>query len=264
MAHDTEKRTIQSIDRGCELLDHLRRNGPSTISELESESELSAGSIHTHLSTLKDHGFVEQDGSQYQLGAMFIPFGVRVRNRSILYSASKLIVHQLANNTGGCVHLMTEYDNRLLILEEVYGEDAVDKEFHIDKRGRLQRHVHCTAGGKAILANLSEPAVHAILDDHGLPSRTSHTITDREQLLEELETARDRGYALNDQEHMPGIRAVGAPIRHDETGDVLGTVSVSVSAASWTGERFREELPTAVRKAANEIEIRIHSRELNA
>ncbi|MFC6873376.1 IclR family transcriptional regulator [Halobellus marinus] len=261
MAHDTGKRTIQSIERGCELLDYLRRNGPSTIAEMESHSALSAGSIHTYLSTLKDHGFIEQEDSRYRLGAMFIPFGVRVRNRSTLYPASKTIIHQLAHSTGGCVHLMTDYDGRLLILDEVYGEDAVDKDFHFKKRGQLQHDIHCTAGGKSILAYLSEQRVNEILDSHGLPARTSHTITDRQELFDELKRVRERGYALNEQEHMPGIRAVGAPIRHDDSGDVIGTVSVSVSAASWTGDFFRRELPTIVKKAANEIEIRIHSQE---
>ncbi|QHS17582.1 IclR family transcriptional regulator [Halopenitus persicus] len=261
MARDAEKRTIQSVDRGCELLESLRRNGPSTISELAADSELSAGSVHTYLSTLRDHGFVDKDGTEYRLGSMFIPFGVRARNRSTLYAASKTIIQELALETGGCVHLMAEYDGRLLILEEVYGEDAIGKDFHIEKRGRLQRHVHCTAGGKAILAHLPESRVHEILDDHGLPSRTSRTITDRERLLEELETVRDRGYARNDQEHMPGIRAVGAPILHDEDGTVLGTVSVSGSAASWTGDRFERTIPAAVTEAANDIEIRIHSQE---
>ncbi|WP_311172083.1 IclR family transcriptional regulator [Halobellus ordinarius] len=264
MTHNTGKRTIQSIERGCELLDYLRRNGPATIAEMESHSELSAGSIHTYLSTFKDYGFVEQEESRYRLGALFIPFGVRVRNQSSLYPAAKTIIHQLAQSTGGCVHLMTEYEDRLLILDEVYGEDAVDKDFHFKKRGRLQPHLHCTAGGKSILAHVSEPRVHEILDSHGLPARTSHTVTDRDRLFDELERVRERGYALNDQEHMPGIRAVGAPVRHDDSGDVIGTVSVSVSAASWTGDLFREELPTVVKKAANEIEIRIHTEELSS
>ncbi|SEH52125.1 MULTISPECIES: IclR family transcriptional regulator [Halopenitus] len=261
MARETEKRTIQSVDRGCEILETLRRNGPSTISELAADSELSAGSIHTYLATLRDHGFVDKDGTQYRLGSMFIPFGVRVRNRSDLYAASKTILQELAQETGGCVHLTREYDDRLLILEEVYGANAIGQEFHVEKRGRLQRHLHCTANGKSILAYLSDDRVRELLADHGLPSRTSHTITDRETLLTELETIREHGYARNDQEHMPGIRAVGAPIRRDEDGAVIGSVSVSGSAASWTGTRFEETIPAAVTEAATDIEIRIHSRE---
>lgn len=259
MAPKSGKRTIQSLAKGCEILDHLRESGPTTISDIASSFELSAGTIHTHLATFKQYGFVEQDGSKYDIGPMFIPFGVRARNRSPLYTAAKTIIQRLASDTGGCVHLMTEHSNRLLILEEVYGEDAIDKEFHIEKRGQLQRHLHCTAGGKSILAYLSNDRVQEILNEHGQPQRTSHTITDREKLLEELTMVEDRGYAINDQEHMPGVRAIGAPIVSDEPTEVLGTVSVSVSAAGWDGELFYEELPALIKKAANEIEIRFHS-----
>lgn len=259
MASNSGQRTIQSIAKGCAILDRLREDGPTTLTDIGSHFELSAGTIHTYLATFKQYGFVEQDGSKYDIGPMFIPFGVRARNRSPVYTASKTIIQRLAYDTGGCVHLMTEYSNRLLILEEVYGEDAIDKYFHIEKRGQLQRHLHCTAGGKSILAYLPDDRIQAILNEHGLPPRTSRTITDQEELLEELATVEDRGYAINDQEHMPGVRAIGAPIVSDETNEVLGTVSVSVSAVGWDGDLFYEELPALIKKAANEIEIRFHS-----
>lgn len=261
MATEQEGRKIQSVDRACDLLSNLRSHGPTTITELEEEMDLSAGTIHTYLSTLKDHGLVDQHGTEYQLGSMFIPYGIHVRNHSVLFDAAKYITKELAYDIGGCVHLMTEFDNRLLILEEVYGENTVGLDIHNKKRGRLQDHVHCTAGGKAILAYLPPEKAKRIIDEHGLPQRTSNTITDREELFEELKTVRDRGHALNDQEHMPGIRAVGAPICRDDTGEVLGTISISGSAASWTDDVFTEKLPPRVKEAATEVEISYHSME---
>lgn len=256
-------RKVKSIERAGDILEHLRREGAATITDLESVVPLSAGSIHTYLATLKEYGFVEQEGTEYRIGSMFIPYGVRVRNSTELYSASKDVIETVAHELGGCVHLQKEYNNRLLILEEVYGENTAGLDLHIKKRGKLQNHIHCTAGGKSILARLPESDVHRILDDHGLPSRTSRTITDRETLLEELKVVRKRGYAVNDQEHMHGIRAVGAPICRDDGGEVLGAISVSGSAATWTGAIFNEKIPNRIREFSNEIEINIHSKDRN-
>ncbi|GAB7017354.1 IclR family transcriptional regulator [Halostagnicola bangensis] len=249
------------MERSSHILEYLRQHGPSTISELESSVDISAGTIHTYLASWKDHGFVEQDGTTYRLGSMFIPFGVRVRNENEVYQSSKTVIKELAHDVGGCVHLMTIYRQRLLILEEVYGKAAIGLDFHTKKRGKLQHHVHCTAGGKAILAHLPDDEVAQLLDDHGLPPRTSNTITDRDQLLAELADVREQGHARNDQEHMPGVRAVGAPIRKDDEDGVLGTVSISGPAASWTDDIFMNEIPTKVIETANAIEIDIHSRE---
>lgn len=259
MATEGEKRKVQSIERGYEILEYLRKNGPSTIADIESTVGLSAGSIHTYLTTLKEIGFVGQEGTKYHLGLMFIPYGVYVRNETELFSSSKNIIMDLAHEVDGSVHLMTEYKNRILVLEEVYVKDTPGYEMHIKKRGQLHRHLHCTAGGKAILSQLPEAEVHDILDDHGLPSRTSQTITDREELFEELAAAREQGYVLNDQEHMPGLRAIGVPICRDDNEVVLGAISISGSAANWTEKRFTEDLPRKVKEYANEIEIVIHS-----
>ncbi|SFS91830.1 IclR family transcriptional regulator [Halostagnicola kamekurae] len=263
MTSKSEGRKVKSIEQAGDILEYLRMEGPATIADLESVVPLSAGSIHTYLATLKDYGFIEQEGTKYRIGSMFIPYGVRVRNSTELYSASKDIIEAVAHEVGGCVHLQKEYNNRLLILEEVYGENTAGLDLHIKKRGNLQNHIHCTAGGKSILAQLPEPKVHQILDDHGLPTQTSQTITDREQLLDELKLVRKQGYAVNDQEHMHGIRAVGAPICRDNNGEVLGAISISGSAATWTGQIFNEKIPNKVKEISNEIEINIHSKDRN-
>ncbi|MFB6187002.1 MAG: IclR family transcriptional regulator C-terminal domain-containing protein, partial [Halobacteriaceae archaeon] len=64
-----------------------------------------------------------------------------------------------------------------------------------------RRLPHANAAGKAILAHLPEDVVHDILDRTGLPEHTKHTITSRKELFDELDSIRERGYAVNRGEY---------------------------------------------------------------
>jgi DNA-binding IclR family transcriptional regulator len=116
-------------------------------------------------------------------------------------------------------------------------------------------HMHMTALGKALLTTQSDERVDEIIDTHGLPAATQHTITDRDELFEELEAIREQGYSVEDQERREGIRAIGVPI-HDDDGGAIGAVSISGPVSKLTDERISEELLEQIRNAVNIIEIR--------
>ncbi|WP_436348308.1 IclR family transcriptional regulator [Natronorubrum sp. FCH18a] len=258
MSSDDEPRRIQSADRVCDILECVRETGRTTVSEVSDAIGVTPGTAHTYLATLESRGFVEKTDGEYRLGLELLPYGEHVRLRNDLYRAAMEEVHRLAHDIDACAHLMTEYEGQLLVLHEVFGENAIGMDFHPQKRERPQTYLHCTAAGKAILAQLPDYRVAQIIEEHGLVSYTPSTITDETELVDELETVRERGFALNDQEQMQGIRAVGAPIYYG--GDrVLGAVSVSGSASAWNGDRFRDRLPEAVMRAANAIEVNVHS-----
>ncbi len=255
---DTERRTITSVDRAIGVLEELRRLDGATLSELADEVELSKGALHTHLATLREHGFVEHRGDSYALGQQFLTFGEYVRNSRPLYRAAKSEVDELAMKTGECVHLHTEENGMESPLYESFGERAVGRELFMKNREQMGRHLHYSAVGKAILSEFDEDELDALLDQHGLPERTRHTITDREEFEAELERVRERGYAVNDEEDLLGIRAVGSPIVGPD-GGVLGGLSISAPASRMEGERFTEELPRMVKEYANIIEVNLQT-----
>ncbi|QSW97690.1 IclR family transcriptional regulator [Haloterrigena alkaliphila] len=263
MSSDDDSRRIRSADRVFDILEHLRATGGSTVSATAEAVGLSPGTAHTYLSTLESRGVVRKDDGAYRLGLELLPYGDHVRIQNELYRAAKAEIHRLAHDTDACAHLMTEHDGRLLVLQEAFGENAIGTDFHPQKRDSPQSLLHCTAAGKAILAHLPDYRVAQIIEDHGLVSYTSSTITDESELVAELEAVRERGFALNDQEHMQGLRGVGTPIRYDG-GRVLGAISLSGSASNWSGARFREALSEKVMRAANAIEVNLHSNRSDA
>jgi IclR family acetate operon transcriptional repressor len=88
---------------------------------------------------------------------------------------------------------------------------------------------HCTAIGKAVLAELSPDVRSNLLSDVGLPRRTSRTITETGLLDAELARIKHKGFALDNEENEDGVRCVAAPVFGALAG-VIGGISVSAPA----------------------------------
>lgn len=258
MTNDTGPRTIQSVTAATDIIKHIRELQGATVSELTERVSLSQPSVHTHLATLKQAGFVVQDGHTYDVGPQLLTLGEYVRNRSELYQASKDQIERLARETGECAHLGIEHNGQMFYPYEAYGSEAVGTEYHEKKREEPLNHIHCTGTGKCILAALSDAEVNTILDKRGMTKYTQHTITDRDTLFDELDDVRDRGHAFADQEFIHGIRAVGKAIVGPD-GAVAGAIAVTGPVSRLQGERFHEELPQQVINTANVCEVNLQT-----
>lgn len=258
MADTTDGKRIRSVERAVEILEALKRTGGSTITELTEEVDLTAGAIHTQLATLMEAGYVTQDGFVYQLGPGCLLLGAEVRNNSELMQAAKGEADKLANETGEVTRLVMEHDRRLFVIHEKFGENAVGRSHHIEKRARARSYFHCTAEGKAILAALPDEDVDAILDEIDLTPHTPSTLSSRADLREELETVREQGYALEREEQLMGVRGVGVAVRRQD-GSVAGAIGVSGPAGRLEDGYFSEELPERVKQAANVCEIHLQT-----
>src|SRR5262249_61864597 len=72
---------------------------------------------------------------------------------------------------------------------------------------------HCTAVGKALLAELPPGEARALLERDGMPAYTPTTITDSDLLIAHLEVIRKQGYAVDEGEQEVAVRcfAVAVP-----------------------------------------------------
>jgi len=249
-------RTLKTVTVASRIIDAVRERGSVGVSELAAQLDMSKSTAYVHLQTLVENGFLVKRDDSYELAYKFTVIGEYVRNRSPLYRYGKPEVDALAAETDQYTHIVTEENGYGINLYQVKGDTSVGGEY---QAGKVQQrdHLHYTASGKAILAFLPEERVHDILDRHGLPARTENTITDRIELIEELERIRDRGYAYNDEEEIEGFRALGAPIR-DPEGGVLGSLSISGPTSFMQGDRYREALPEQLTSSANVIEVNIN------
>lgn len=257
MAADASGRQLKTVNTTVRVIDALSDLDGAGVTELAEYLDLSKAAVHNHLATLRENRLVIQRKSEYKLGLRFVTVGEYVKQHNRLYNAGKNPTENLSEETDEYAHLMAVEHGRGVHLYKAKVDRAVGNQYH---QRNLERpyHLHHNSLGKAILAYLPEDRVKAIIDEYGLPQRTEKTITDEASLFEELAEVREQGYAVNDEEEIVGMRAVGAPVR-ESTGEVLGAVSVSGPVSRMKGETFESDIPEQVIQAANIIELNIET-----
>lgn len=111
---------------------------------------------------------------------------------------------------------------------------------------------HCTSLGRVLLAALPPDERAARLEQVELTARTPHTLTDRGQLLAELDQVASRGWSMVDQELELGVRSASVPLR-DGAGQVIAALNLGANAARVPATRLREQLLPLLVEAGDRI-----------
>lgn len=243
---------VKAVRVTFEIINLVREWNGAGVSEIANHLDKPTSTVHDHLQTLVSEEYLVKENGQYRIGARFLELGEQARSRRKLYHLARPQVDKLAAKTGNHSNFMMEEHGRGIFLYKSKGEDAVRLDTHAGMRVYLQT----TALGKAILAHRSRNEVEAILDRHGLLAVTENTITDRDRLFTELEQIKERGYAIDDEERVQGMRCIAAPITTNE-GRALGAVSVSGPKSRIQGKYLEDTLPNMVLQSSNVIEVNL-------
>lgn len=250
--NERPNRTVTTTETSIHILEHLKANQGMSLAELADELDMARSTIHRHLLTLEDNDLVRRAEGRYHLGLRLLDFGIRARDRIEFYEAARPLVDRLAAETDEKVWLVAKEGRFSVHLYKAYGDNPLETSARVGQR----RYLHQLAAGKAILSQLPDAELHDVLDHCGLPEQTEHTITDRDDLLDELDGIDERGYAFNRGESIAGLNAVGAPI-HDADGYPVGAISISGPANRVKGDLLRKELPDKLLAAIDEIHIHL-------
>lgn len=246
-------RHLESVRKTLDIIEALWQADGAGVTELTELTGLPKSTVHAHLSTLGSKGYVVRAGDDYRLSLRFLSLGEHVKHAEPLHDAAKSPVEELAEQTGERVLCATFQNGLGTALCVAEGHRSMESDIDIG----THFYLHASALGKAILAFLPPEKLDAIIEKWGLPAFTDTTITDREELLEELETVREEGIAYNRGEHLPGIHAIGAPIMDTDAEEVRGSVSVLGPERRLKSEWEDEELRNRLLATANTIEVNL-------
>jgi IclR family transcriptional regulator, acetate operon repressor len=240
----SEPPVVQSLDRALSILDVLRlSDGGLALGDVASRSGLPKSTTHRLLSTLERRGLVarDPDSGTYRLATKsFEPVGAGPGVRKVL--------EDLAARSGETANLGALIGSDVLYVDRANSPHALRWQLGVGSRVPA----YCSAMGKAILASMP-PGEASRRMPRRLNAFTRHTITERRALLEELALVRHRGFALDDEEFMEGVRCVAVPIGDGAAG-VARAVSLAGPAFRWTRERA-EAMVDVMQEAA----ARMHS-----
>jgi len=250
MDDDDKPRTIRAVERASRIIKQLENEGTMTLSEISNNVDISKSTVHTYLYTLSQEGLITKHNDGYRLSLRYLSLSERVKNRITIYDFVKQEVDGLAEKTKERTQFAMMEDDRVIYIYRSKGENAIPTTLSIGQ----YVYPHSIASGQAILAYLPDHRVDEVIDNHGLPKHTENTITDRAEFKRTLDTVRERGYAVSNGERLRGVRCIATPIRND-TGRVLGSISISGPVRRMSDERIKNELRDQLLQSTNVIEV---------
>lgn len=243
---------MQSVDRALRVLKLLSRRGHLGVTEIAAELGIHKSNAHRMVSTLVEHGMVEQEqeGEKYRLGFGLVGLASAVTAEIDVVRSARAAAQRLSQQTGETVILTTLVEGDLVIVHQESSHASV---LGVDwSGGRMP--LHCTPGGKVMLAHLPDEEREALLSAP-LERFTDNTVVDPEELRKQLREIREIGYAYTIEELETGLNGVAAPVRRPG-GEAAAAIGVYGPAFRLPADSL-EELGEATRRAAEGVSGRL-------
>ena len=241
---------VQSIDR-IFLIIELLSTHPRGISltEICTATALPKGTVSRMLSALISHGYAVQeiDTKRYRLTMRMFEIGSRVAGSANILSVARPYLESLSNVSGEAVHLVSRVNDEVVYL---YKEEASNSIVRMSSFVGLRNPMYCTGVGKSILAFLPDDEIRSIWQRTTPVRFTPKTITTLSGLEEEILRIRQRGYAIDDEEHEAGVRCIAAPILNF-SGNPVAAISLSAPAVRLNDAEIEKYAPMVMEAASN-------------
>jgi len=224
-----------SVEKAIDILLCFDPQHPQLrLTDISQRLGLHMSTTHRLLSLLKKKRLITADAASqlYSLGPGVVELAwIILRQQQDLRTLCAPYLERLRQATNETVSLYIRMGDCRVCIEELES----GQEIKYSQTVGLTAPLHVGAPGKVLLAFLPPAELEAILATLPLTAVTSHTITDREQLLEELATVRQRGYAVSVGERSPWASAAAAPI-WDWSGKPIAALSVLGPSHRLTSE----------------------------
>ena len=235
--------SVQSLERAFGLLETMATHGGKLgLTQLASESGLPLPTIHRLIRTLVDLGYVRQESSrQYVLGPKLIHLGESSSHVLSVWAKSHLT--RLVDELGESANLAMLDGDHVVYVDQVSSRHSMRMFTEVGRRVLP----HCTAVGKALLADMPPEKVRDILQRTGMPRQTEKTIADPDEFAKALLQVTAQGYAMDEGEQEVGVRCLAVAI---VDGPTRMAISVSGPATRMTQELVDRAVPLLTQAGA--------------
>ncbi|MDO6667358.1 IclR family transcriptional regulator [Paracoccus sp. 1_MG-2023] len=234
-AHDRET-SDGTVGRTLAVLDLVAEFGrPVRFAEIMPRAGLPKATLYRFLQVLANQDMLlfDEDRQTYAPGMRLVRLAHSAWAQSSLAPLAKGIIDDLADRIGQTVHLAQLDNGAVLYVDKRNARQPVEMFSQSGKIGPA----YCTGVGKAMLAHLSDARLEQAISRQSFHGHTPRTITTPEALKAELALIRDRGYALDDEEHEAGIACIAVPIL-SKSGRMLGALSVTTTTAATSRDQL--------------------------
>lgn len=245
-ARPPEAALSATLAKGLDVLDALERAGrPLALGDLCARLELSKPTAHRLLATLAAYGFVRRDGRNgYRLGMRLFEMSQQAGQDLDLRGHAGPAMEELHRQSGETVTLAIYADGAAVCIDEFASTHHMREQNRIGQRIPLFH----TAVGKALVAGLPYPERQELLGRVGERELANQRFDSLAKLSANLDLVGARGYAMELEDHIPGIIGVAAPIV-DHRGLAIAAIGLTGPTSRLDRDRLHELGPVLIETA---------------
>ena len=249
---------LSSVTTAIHLLKAFSINDKELgISELAKRLGVAKSTVHRLTSALLDEGLLQQnpENGRYRLGIGLFTLGSLVRARLDVTTESKHILNELREKTKENVRLAVLERENAVFLHDFESPQTLRLR---SETGQL-KPAYCTAEGICLLSGLREEELDRFMT-YPRRQRTEKTLTDEEDLREQVDLVKHQGYAIEDEQCDLGTRCIAAPIYNGE-GRIVAALGVAGPRVRIRKSQFGK-LALLVIDAAEQVSQRLGYRHM--
>jgi DNA-binding IclR family transcriptional regulator len=251
-------RLTPAVWRSLDILElFLAEDSALSAPEITDRTGLPRTTVHELLVTLTARHYLTRDevSGRYRLGLRLFQLGNAYGERIDLVQASAEVARRVSAECNETVHVGVRDGRNVVYIAKVDSTRAVRM---VSAVGRTLP-AHCTAVGKALLAELTEAEWAELYPDGTeLPALTGRSVTDLAELRAQLRDVAARGVSTEECESNPDVCCLGAPVR-DHLDRTVAAMSISVPANRWSA-RGRTQWERLVAEGARELSRQLGQR----
>ncbi|HEX5934899.1 MAG TPA: IclR family transcriptional regulator C-terminal domain-containing protein [Pseudorhizobium sp.] len=217
--------------------------------DLSAKTGFSKSTLYRILAALMTRGFITMDrrDQSYILGPKFTSLAGSIGRSSELIAISSVPLKNIAEYYGENVNLAVMNGDIQQVIARWEGRGA---RVFASALGEI-KPLYCTGLGKSLLAFQNEEVRDRLITQIEFVRYTDSTITSEDELRAEIDMIRARGFAIDDNEIIDGVRCASVPI-FGPAGSAIASISTTGPAHRMTDERLRE-LASVIQKASRQI-----------
>lgn len=226
-----------------------QQDAPFTLQFLVNQTGLPKPSLYRMLQQLEHAGLLQRDlnGRHYSTGQRFTRLAESVLLNSTTRGARHSVLRRLVDAAGESCNLTAFSGGEVLYLDRV--ETAAPLRFYLHPGSRVP--AHCSATGKLFLSEMTIAQRRLLWQSGPLERFTEKTIVDVQGLETEIKRVKQNGFALDDEEFLPGLLCIGVLVPSSGASSNMG-IALQAPKIRFSKERALQCLPM-LRDAASAI-----------
>ena len=242
----------KSLEKGLKILALFNRETPVlTQSRIAKTLGLNMTSTYRYINTLVELGYLEKDAHTKEIrpSILCLLFCTNLMRATDHLRIIKEVVDRVHRENNISIDVAFAVDDTLVRIYHRTAEETLT--FSMPD---FSKHcLHNTALGKAYLSSLPEALISEKLATMALGAKTARTIVDKDALLAVLKEAKVRQYVMSEEEYLPGLLAIGAPLYDPVTGMGVGAVSFDFSVLQHSAQKIETAYGQMIRETARTL-----------